>query len=166
MPTAWTIGTRINVLACSMHACTQLPMVGPSESHWEAAIYFFGNNFGGFLGKHFEIMFWSLSCLSHYSSRVKGEGLFGWEPMHWGLFVKNISSTHISKRLGIVGPVWGQFGHAFSFVLPDILFDDSVQRSNWKKYWCLFVTSLQITTHLAKQIHKWDHLREGLGSTR
>lgn len=40
--------------------------------------------------------------------------------------MKNISSIHISKRVGIVGPVCGQFGHAFSFVLPYILFVDSV----------------------------------------
>lgn len=78
--------------ACGMHACPQL-LWYDHLNHWEVmlrskTIYFFwggGDDFGGFLGKDFEIILWNPSSLTHCSTREKGKGLFVWEPMHRGL---------------------------------------------------------------------------------
>ena len=124
---------------------------------------FFGNNFGRFLGKLFEIILWSLPHLTHYSTRKNGDGLFAWEPMHQSQFVKNIFSAQISKWLGC----WPEDNLGICTVLFYLIFLSVgiVQVKNRNKHWGLLVTSLKNATHLGKQTHKWNHLGEGLVST-
>lgn len=126
-PTAQTIGTRINVL---LAVCMLIPScLGYDHlNHPQVMLrsktchLFLGNNFGRFLGKPSEIILWSLPHRIHYSTRKTGDGLLAWEPMHWGLFVKNIFSTEISMWLGIEVLTWGKFGYTQCFFLPYISF--------------------------------------------